>query len=78
MNGKDAHTNNNSVFSNEELAQFDEEALQGFRAQSNLTPESSASVPSAKNPKGIMLRDGTLISSRIFRTGIGRREKSYL
>ena len=76
MNGKDAHTNNNSVFSNEELAQFDEEALQGFRAQSKLISEYSATVSNANNPKGVMLSDGTLVSSQIFRTGIGRREKS--
>ena len=76
MNGKDAHTNNNSVFSNEELAQFDEEALQGFRTQSKLISEYSATVSNANNPKGVMLSDGTLVSSQIFRTGIGRREKS--
>jgi hypothetical protein len=76
VNGKDAHTNNNSVFSNEELAQFDEEALQGFRTQSKLISEYSATVSNANNPKGVMLSDGTLVSSQIFRTGIGRREKS--
>jgi hypothetical protein len=52
MKGKDAQTKNDSVFSEEELAQFDEEALQGFRVQSMLTPESSSTVSNAKNPKG--------------------------
>ena len=78
MKGKDAQTKNDSVFSEEELAQFDGEALQGFRAQSMLTPESSSTVSNAKNPKGVMLSDGTLVSSRMFKTGIGRREKSCL
>jgi hypothetical protein len=76
MKGKDAQANKNSVFSDEELAQFDEDALQGFRAQSMLTPESSAMVSNSKNPKGVVLSDGMLVSSRIFKTGIGRREKS--
>jgi len=75
MKGKDAQTNNNSVFSEQELVQFAEEALQGFRAQSMLTSESSSTVSNTKNPKGVMLSDGTFVSSRIFRTGIGRREK---
>ena len=66
-------SNTGSIFSDEELAQFDEEALQGFREQSKLTPESSVGVSNAKNPKGILLSDGTLVSSRMFRTGIGRR-----
>jgi len=66
-------SNSGSIFSDEELAQFDEEALQGFREQSKLTPESSVGSSNAKNPKGVMLRDGTLVSSRMFRTGIGRR-----
>jgi hypothetical protein len=73
MKGNDAQTQNDSVFSEEELAQFDEEALQGFRAQSMLTSESSSMVSNAKDPKGVMLSDGTLVSSRTFRTGIGRR-----
>ena len=66
-------SNSGSIFSDEELAQFDEEALQGFREQSKLTPESSVGVSNAKNPKGVLLSDGTLVSSRMFRTGIGRR-----
>ena len=66
-------SNNGSIFSDEELAQFDEEALQGFREQSKLTPVFSGGISNAKNPKGVLLRDGTLVSSRIFRTGIGRR-----
>ena len=66
-------SNTGSIFSDEELAQFDEEALQGFREQSKLTPESSVGVSNAKNPKGVLLSDGTLVSSRMFRTGIGRR-----
>ena len=66
-------SNTGSIFSDEELAQFDEEALQGFREQSKLTPESSLGISNAKNSKGVMLRDGTLVSSRMFRTGIGRR-----
>jgi hypothetical protein len=73
MKGNDAQTQNDSVFSEEELAQFDEEALEGFRAQSMLTSESSSMVSNAKDPKGVMLSDGTLVSSRTFRTGIGRR-----
>ena len=66
-------SNSGSIFSDEELAQFDEEALQGFREQSKLTHESSVGVSNAKNPKGVMLRDGKMVSSRMFRTGIGRR-----
>ena len=77
MNDDHRKSNNSSIFSDAELAQFDEEALQGFREQSKLTPESSVDSSNAKNPKGVMLRDGTLVSSRIFRTGIGRRENSY-
>ena len=75
MNGKDANTNNNSVFSSEEFAQFDEEALQGFRTQSKLISEFSATVSNANNPKGVMRKNGTLVSSQIFRTDIGRSEK---
>lgn len=75
MTDKGIKIQNDSVFSEEEMAQFREEAMHGFREQSKLTPESSATVSNAKNPKGVLLGDGTLVSSRIFRTGIGRRRE---
>ena len=73
MNDDHRKSNNSSIFSDAELAQFAEEALQGFREQSKLTTESSSTISNSKNPKGVLLRDGTLVSSRIFQTGIGRR-----
>jgi hypothetical protein len=75
MTGKDANNENDPIFSEEEMTQFREEAMQGFREQSKLTPESSATVSNSKNPKGVLLGDGSLVSSQIFRTGIGRRRE---
>ena len=73
MSDDHGKSNNSSIFSDAELAQFAEEALLGFREQSKLTPKSSSTISNSKNPKGVLLRDGTLVSSRIFQTGIGRQ-----
>ena len=73
MNDDHGKRNSSSIISDAEWAQFAEEALRGFREQSKLTTESSSTISNSKNPKGVLLRDGMLVSSRIFQIGIGRR-----